>query len=91
MESRQKLFIGDYEVDVPLEWKCLMRVLIILQLTSLQSLLIRMKMIASSASRSAQLSVLHITERKIGDLMLKLRRPELGSKLGAGEIISDAY
>lgn len=90
MKSRQKLFIGDYEVDVPHEWECLMRMLIILQLRSLRSLVIRMKMIASSASRSAQLSVLHITERKIGDLMLKFRRPELGGRPGAGEIINDA-
>lgn len=90
MESRQKLFFGDYRVDVPVEWDCLMRLLIILQLKSLRRLLTRMKMIASSASRSVQLSVLHVTERKVGDLMVKLWRPELESKLGAAQIISDA-
>lgn len=60
---------GDYGVDLPLEWDCVIRVLIILQLKSLGNLLARMKMMASSTVRGAQLSVLLAAERRVGNVV----------------------
>lgn len=75
-EARQRIFLGDYEIDLTQEWKYLMKVLIVFQLRSLGRLLGKMKTLASSAIRGSQLTLLLNTERRLRDLTVSLQRSE---------------
>jgi hypothetical protein len=82
-EYHQKLSVGDYKVDLPLEWCHLMRVIIIMQLRGLKSLVVNMKVMASSAARESQFLLLLATEKRVGNMATMLQRS------GIREIMQD--
>lgn len=82
-EYRQKVFFGNYAINLPEEWEHLIGLLIFLQLKSLGSLLAKMKMVASSELRGSQHTVLLAAERRVRDTAVKLRRTERRGRTGS--------
>lgn len=70
------MFLGDYEVNSPVEWDYLVRVLIVLQLRGLQSFLAEMKKVAQPALRDTQFSKLLMLEGQVAELSKVMARVE---------------
>lgn len=85
-----KVLFGEYGVDLPLEWDCLIRVLIILQLKSLGNLLARIKMMASSAVRGAQLSVLLAAKRRVRNVVALFQQSGASEFFGKHNMVRGA-
>lgn len=75
-EESGTVFFGRYEIESTEEWSSLIRVLILLQLRSLRSLLGNLKMAAAAGTNATQLPMMQATERRVGNLLQKLRHPE---------------
>ena len=74
-ESKQ-FFLGRYAVESLEEWSSLIRVLIVLHLRNLLTLLAGIKKAAVSGTNVTQLPMVQATERRVGNLIQKLRQPE---------------
>lgn len=74
-EESGTVFLGCYEIESKEEWSSLIRVLIVLQLRSLRSLLGDMSNAARAGTNAAQLPMVQATERRVDDLIQRLRRP----------------
>jgi hypothetical protein len=74
--GRKTVFLGDYKIESPVEWDCLIRVLIALQLRSFGTFLTEMRRIAALGPNPTQVFKVQATERRIGNLIQKLRQPE---------------
>jgi hypothetical protein len=77
---RSHIFFGDYEIDSCIEWDCMIRSLIVLQLRSLRDFLTRMKMVATSKLRGAQLKTIEAAEKRLGSVLQILRQCELHNR-----------
>lgn len=73
MPRRQKLSIGRYEVDLPIELDFLFKVLIALQLKALEELLIECRKILSLSLHGAKVSKIFNSQRKLERLAKKLQ------------------
>lgn len=80
MAHEQKLSIGKYELDLPVELDCLFKVLVALQLKALERLLTEIRKTISSSLHGARVSKLLNNERRLEDLAEKLQRPEVRAR-----------
>ena len=69
--NQHEAYLGNYEIDLPYELDCLIRVLIVLQLRGLKALLAKMNVVATNG---AYRSVLFAAERKIDNVAVKLHQ-----------------
>jgi hypothetical protein len=83
--SRQRIFLGDYEIDLTHEWEYLIKMLIVFQLRSLGRLLGKMKTQASSAIRGSQLQLLLATERRLRKMTVSLQRSQYQKRPGSAD------
>lgn len=83
--SRQRIFLGDYEIDLTHEWEYLMKVVIVFQLRNLGRLLGKMKTLASSAIRGSQLQILIATERRLRRMTVSLQRSQYQTRPGSAD------
>ena len=72
----QKLSVGKYGVDLPVEFDCILKVLIALQLKALEGLLIDVRKMVSLSLHGARMSKFLSNEQKLKALAEKLQRPE---------------
>ena len=76
MASQQKVSVGKYEVDLPVELDCLFKVLMALQLKALEKLLISFRKTILVSMHAAKFSKIFHSERKVEALAKKLQRSE---------------
>ena len=74
-EESSTIFLGCYEIESREEWSSLIRVLIVLQLRNLRSLLGDMNKAATTRTNASHLPMVQATERRLGNLIQKLRDP----------------
>lgn len=73
---QQKFSVGKYEVNLPVELDCILRLLVALQLKALEGLLIEVRKTVSLSLHGARVSKFLNTERRLKALAEKLQQPE---------------
>ena len=71
------LSIGDYAIDLEVEWAAVMKVLIFISLQRTLDMLECLKRIASSTLRETQISMLRATEQKAKKVTLNMQSDEV--------------
>lgn len=74
---QQKLSVGKYGVDLPVEFDCILKVLMVLQVKALEGLLIEVRKTFSLSLHGARVSKFLSNERRLKALAEKLQRPEV--------------
>lgn len=74
---QQKLSVGKYGVDLPVEFDCILKVLVALQLKALEGLLIEVRKAFSLSLHGARVSKFLGNEQRLKALAEKLQRPEV--------------
>ncbi|KAL2830810.1 hypothetical protein BDW59DRAFT_158250 [Aspergillus cavernicola] len=72
--ARGNMFVGDYEIDDPNEWSCILRVLFLLQLKQLRLLIREIKAVACNEIMNTQVAMLEHAERQVVQMMERARR-----------------
>lgn len=74
---QQKISVGKYGVDLPVEFDCILKVLMALQLKALGGLLIEVRKTVSLSLHGARVSKFLSNEERLKALAEKLQRPEV--------------
>ena len=80
VHHQQKLSVGKYELDLPVELDCILRVLVALQLKALEGHLIEVRKTVSLSLHGARVSKILNNERRLKALAEKLQRPEVRAR-----------